>query len=225
MPILAVLAAVAAGILSAAEAQYDFKPWIGADGRPLTLGTVPRTVPTGCPAFMVDRPREHGGPTVDAADFGVSEAIDDNNATLQRAIDHCRAVGAKKLVLRKGTYRFFGPRSVVFDSLTDFTFDAQGSTLVFRRASAWRTDELIWQATFHPEDANVFIRNCERCLFTNYNMDWDWRTDPLATFARVTAVNPDEADDSNSSVDFELVDYAEHPLYPRPMPFQCVAAM
>ena len=30
MPILAALAAVAAGILSAAEEQYDIKPWIGS---------------------------------------------------------------------------------------------------------------------------------------------------------------------------------------------------
>ena len=205
--------------------EYSFLPWIGADACPLTLGAAPRAVPTGCPAFTVDLPREHGGLTIDAAEFGVSEALEDNTAALQRAIDRCRAVGAEKLVMKKGVYRFFGTRSVVFSNLVDFTFDAQGSTLVFRRASAWRTDELIWQATFHPEDANIFIRDCTRCRFMNYNMDWDWQTDPLATFARVTAVNPDDADATNSSVDFELTDYAEHPLYPRPMPIQCVAAM
>jgi len=199
--------------------------WTSADGKPVTYGTAPKTLPTGCEPFVVERPRERDGAVVDAADFGVSESIDDNNAALQRAVDHCRKVGAKKLVMKKGTYRFFGPRSVTFDSLTDFTFDAQGATLVFRRESAWRPAELIWQATFHPEDANFSIRNCERCLFRNYAMDWDWEHDPLATFARVIAVHPDDKDDPNSSVDFELVDYVRHPFYPKPMPFQCNALM
>lgn len=200
-------------------------PWKGAQGQPLVYGTAPKRLPTGCAPFTVERPRPRAGAVVDAADFGVSESCTNNNETLQRAIDHCRRTGAAKLVLRKGTYRFFGARSVVFDSLTDFTFDAQGATLVFRRASAWRTDEEIWQATFHPEDANFFIRNCERCLFVNYNMDWDWDSDPLATAARVVAIHPDDADDSNSSVEFELVDHARHPFYPAPMPFQTITPL
>jgi len=120
-----------------------FVPWTDDAGRPVTYGTKPAALPTGCAPFTVERPREREGIVVDAADFGVSETIDDNNAALQRAVDHCRRIGAKKLVLRKGVYRFFGLRSVVFDSLTDFTFDAQEATLVFRSPSAWRTDELI----------------------------------------------------------------------------------
>ena len=210
---------------AAAVQGRTFRPWQDTAGLSLVYGSEPKSLPTGCAPFEIARPKPHAGAVVDAADFGVSEAIDDNNAALQRAVDHCRRTGAAKLVLRKGTYRFFGPRSVVFDSLTDFTFDAQGATLVFRRPSKWRTDELIWQATFHPEDANFFIRDCSRCLFTNYNMDWDWESDPLATVARVVAVNPDDADDANSSVEFELVDYMRHPFYPNPMPFQTITPL
>ena len=208
--------------LDAAERRL---PWTDGQGKPLEYGQAPACLPTGCPDFTVERPRATGGATVDAADFGVSEALEDNTDALQRAIDHCRKTGAAQLTLRKGVYRFFGERSVVFRGLHDFTFDGGDALLVFRRPSRWRPEELIWQCTFHPEDANFFITDCERCVFCNYRMDWDWQTDPLATFARVVAVNPNETNDVLSSVDFELVDYARHPHYPRPMPLQCIAAM
>ena len=206
-------------------AGYSFLPWTDDAGRPLSYGARPTSLPTGCEPFAVERPRERDGAVVDAADFGVSEAIDDNTAALQRAIDHCRAVGAKRLTMKKGTYRFFGAHSVVFAGLRDFTFDAQGATLVFRRATVWRPDELIWQATFHPEDANFHIHDCERCRFANYVMDWDWETDPLATFARATAVVADEKNPVESYVDFVFPDYERHPVYPKPLSLQCVTGM
>lgn len=219
-----VMAVAVAGILTLA-ADERFLPWMDADGRPLEFGQEPERLPTGCPDFTVERPRPHGGAVVDAADFGVSETLTDNTPALQRAVDHCRRVGAERLVLRKGTYRFFGERSVVFRELRDFTFDGGDALLVFRRPSRWRPEELIWQNTFHPEDANFFIVGCERCAFGDYRMDWDWQTDPLATFARVTALHPNETNDTLSSVDFDLVDCERHPFHPRPMPLQCIAAM
>ena len=54
---------------------------------------------TGCAEFAVQRPRGDGTPIVRAADFGFSATNDFNAAAINRAIEHCRRIGAHTLDL------------------------------------------------------------------------------------------------------------------------------
>ena len=66
------------------------------------------TLPVGAGAFEIERPRAHGGPALNAADFGFSVTNDDNAAALARALAEAKRVGASRLDLPPGTYRCFG---------------------------------------------------------------------------------------------------------------------
>ncbi|MBV8969181.1 MAG: hypothetical protein JO331_08995, partial [Verrucomicrobia bacterium] len=59
--------------------------------------------------------------------------------------------------------------------LTDFVFDGGGSTFLYHQIKG---------------GAGMFIENCTRTVLTNFNLDWDWKIDPLASVGRVTKVDP-----------------------------------
>lgn len=188
-----------------------------------------RWMPTGCPAFEIAPPREKCGLVVKAEDFGLSETNENNFAAIQAALDEAKRVGAAKVVLKPGIYRCFGgsgyklrsslpAEGIVLDGFEDFVFDGAGAELVFRRPSTypmvpgWDHDSLR---------ANFVIRNCRRVTVGNFSMDWDWRTMPLATCAKVAAVHVDEKVDNASYCDFELLGHGErHPFYGQRFPVQ-----
>jgi hypothetical protein len=140
---------------------------------------------TGAQPFNVDAPPNPQGPTLHLTDFGAvadgdappSAGADRNFAALQAAIDQCRKVKAAKLVVAKSIYRITSGKTIVFDGLDDFSFDGGGSTFLFH---------LI------PGGHGVTIKNCQRSVFSNFNLDWDWRIDPPAWVGRVTALAPDQ---------------------------------
>ena len=160
---------------------------------PATAGAQPFTgslgkLPTGAREFEVERPKNPDGKSLNAADFGVSSDNPDNVPALNRALEACRKDGAARLVLAPGVYRMTSDRAVSFDGLRDFEFDGGGATLLFLK----------------KRDSNFRVRNCERVVLRNFNFDWDWEVDPLASVVEVVGVAP-------GTVDFKFVEYDRFP--------------
>jgi len=166
-----------------------FLPAAG-DARPPSLPALP----TGCPEFQVAWPEPQSSVIVSAADFGADTASPDNTKAFQEAIAHCKTVGASKLVVPRGTYRFTGsvPISMAFDGLSDFEFDGNESLFVFLKATGGNL---------------VSIKNCTRSVFKNFSIDWDWDQDPLASVVEVRSVGP-----SGGFMDILFRDYQQFPV-------------
>jgi len=141
---------------------------------------------TGAQPFTVDAPNNPDGPVLNLADFG---AVADGNApplpgpdrnliAMKAALAKCKSVKASKLIVPKGIYRFTSGSTIVFDGLTDFIFDGNGSTFLFHQVKG---------------GAGMSLKNCNRTVFRNFNMDWDWKIDPLASIGRVTKLGPKTA--------------------------------
>lgn len=152
-------------------------------------------LPTGAPEFSIDLPAPKNGATVNAADYGMAEGNEDCASALNRAIAACKEKNASKLVIPKGTYKFFSNSTVNIDGFTDFTVDGQGSLFVYRRDRG---------------GANISVMNCLRTKICNFSMDWDWDTEPLAAIVKAVEV---KRDGKESYADFEIVDYEKYPLY------------
>ncbi len=144
--------------------------------------------PRGAKEFDVDLPRAGTGPVLDAATFGVSESNPDNAKALLAALAAAKERRASRLEVKKGFYRLTGNASITLDGLTDFTFDAKGSTFQSCRSSR----------------AFMDIQNCTRTRVMNFKLDWDWAKDPLASLVKVTKVD-------TNSFDFTFVDYTAFP--------------
>jgi hypothetical protein len=142
--------------------------------------------PAGAQPFTVDAPANVKGPVLNLADFGAvadgdsppSPGPDRNGAALKAAIAKCRETGASKLIVPKGVYRITSGETIVFDSLYDFTFDGGGSTFLFHQIKG---------------GAGMSIKRCNRTIFRNFNMDWDWKIDPLASVGRVLKIGPNSS--------------------------------
>ena len=199
------------------EAKFTFTPYDKMpESAPLSY------VPTGCPEFTVERPRRTDGPVVKAVDFGLSEGRTDNGEAINRAIAEAKRVGASRLELAPGTYRCYGAKGIVLESLRDFTFDGKGALLVFQRPSRIRPE--VPQFAIEQDGGNVSVSNCHRTVIGNFKMDWAWDLDPLADFARVVATHVDEADNA-SYFDLRLTDLERHPKYPESVPVLIVGKM
>lgn len=179
-------------------------------------------LPTGCPDFMVERPRAKDAVAVKAADFGFSTASDKNATAINRALAEARKVGATRVELAPGTYRCFDEPGVVVRGFSDFTFDGKGAVLVFRRPAEYRGQP---QSELILDKGNVFADACTRTELRDFTLDWDWEGDPLGAFVRVVAKHEDAAAPENSHVDLAFVDWARHPKYPEPVPVQKLSAM
>jgi hypothetical protein len=141
------------------------------------------TQPTGAQPFTVDPPSNPAGPVLNLADFGAvpdgdsppSSGPDRNHAAFVAAIARCRELKASKLIVPKGIYRITSGDTVTFDGLTDFVFDGGGSTFLYHQIKG---------------GVGMLIENCTRAVLKNFNLDWDWKIDPLASIGRVTKVDP-----------------------------------
>lgn len=179
-------------------------------------------VATGAGEIVVAPPRVGRG-TVYAAAFGFSAANDDNGAAIQSALDSAKKSGAGRLVLAPGVYRCYGPKGVLLDGFEDFVFDGAGAELVFRRPPTY---PIVPSWHHDPSRANFVVRNCRRVKIGGFDMDWDWKTAPLATGAKVTKVHVDGTKDFASYVEFELLGHgARHPYFGATFPVQHVNQM
>lgn len=198
------------------KAKCDFRPY----GE--FVSEAPAVVATGCPAFEVERPRLRPGTVVKAADFGFSEANDDNGAAVNRALAECRRTGATRLELAPGFYNCFGLDGITLGSFVDLELDGRGAVLIFRRPP--RVGENARQFDIPVAGANIVFSNCVRVAAHDLKLDWDWDREPLADFATIEAAHVDERPDA-SYVDFRMCDHVRHPQYPNPVPIQTIGGM
>jgi len=117
---------------------------------------------------------------------------------MARALAACRGVAATRLLIPKGVYRFsttagldvqvvktpgkdyiFSNRSGFrLEWLTNLEIDGQGSEFLF---------------CFPRGEAKslIEISHCHRVALRALTVDWDWQKDPLASAARILAVDPE----------------------------------
>lgn len=151
-------------------------------------------LPTGSADFEVMRPYNPEGEVVNAERFGIVPNKEISPKLFNKAMDYCRKNKAAKLLLQKNAvYKLVGDGSIAVADMENFTFDGNGSTLVFLKKNA----------------PNFWVRGNKRVEIRNVKVDWDWETDPLASVVRVEAINQKE-----DFVDFKFVDYDKFPAYP-----------
>ena len=172
------------------EEETD-KTFIPADGGQ-KASINPETLPKGALEFTVDQPKLKPGSEISVASFGASPDVEDNLKAFNDAITKCAAESISRLAVPKGIYHFTSDKSISFENLKDFEFDGQGSTFIFLK----------------KQSAMLEVKGCERTLFKNFNIDWDWDKDPLASVVKVEDVGPD-----GQWADFRFVDYEK---FPRP---------
>lgn len=154
-------------------------------------------LPTGAPEFEIDLPSPApNAEVVNAADFGLNETREDCLEILQKALDHCRKIGAAKLVIPKGKYKLYTDGNLKIYKMRDFTLDGGGSTFVYLR----------------KKGCNLYVGSSERIEVRNLNMDWDWDKFPLAAIVRIESIHRDPAE-WESYIDLRFTDYDTHPLY------------
>ncbi|MFR6033178.1 MAG: hypothetical protein ACLUKN_08420 [Bacilli bacterium] len=150
------------------ETQRDFYPITSNTAR--YTGKLGK-LPTGAKEFEVELPNPKNNIEVNAKDFGLSPSCPDPQDAINKAIAHCKKIGASKLIVERGTYFINKDGSIVFDGIKDLTFDANGSTFIYNKMNG----------------TNLRIKNCERVKFCNFNFDWDWENDPLGSIVEVVA--------------------------------------
>lgn len=165
-------------------------------------------IPTGAGEFEIERPRARSGPVLKASDFGFSATNDLNGAAICRALKAAGRLRARRLELAPGTYNCFDSEGIVAQDLKDFELDGRGALLVFRRSGG---------------GANLKVVRTDHCVVRNLKMDWDWRTDPLATIGTCVAVHVDETKDNASYFDMRVD--APHPDYPKPVKLQTMTTV
>ena len=154
-------------------------------------GEIPGTPPAGAREVSVELPQGNGS-VISAEHLDVDPGLAYLATRINKAIETCRERGISKLILPRGRYYIDEDVAITLSNLRDFEFDGGGSTLVFKRSKG----------------NSLSISGCERVKVSNVNFDWDWETDPLASFVKVSGVKTSEKE---SYVDFAFVDYRDYP--------------
>lgn len=146
---------------------------------------------SGPVAFSIELPRERESPLLSVADYGAApgNSPEANVRGFQNAINVARDTKAAGVRVPRGTYflRKEAASQLEFHDLKDFTFDGQGSELVFLDHEVSRSGQYL------------SIRNCERFRMTDVTLEWDWKNKPLSAIGTIIAVNPAE-----NEIDYEI---------------------
>ena len=154
----------------------------------------PDNLPTGAAEFDIELPRPKAEKVVNAADFGLSESVENAATILNKAIEHCKKEGATKLLIPKGRYKMYENVTISLSGFEDFTLDGGGSVFVARKTAT----------------ANLYVAGCTRTKIANLSFDYDWETEPLAAIVKITDI---KKTDENTVIDVEFIDYDKYPLY------------
>ena len=147
---------------------------------------------TGSKEFEVLQPSTTKS-IVNALDFGVSPSALDNTDALNKAIEHCKKIGASKLVIEKGIYYMTKEKPIILSGLSNFTIEGSGSTLVYNKKYS----------------NNMVVKDCKQVKIQNLNMDWDWQKDPLAA---VVEVIEKARQDEMGYVVLKFIHYEDYPV-------------
>ena len=117
--------------------------------------------------FYIARPNEKSCRSVNASDFGVSTAADDNYSAFCKAIEYCKANPNITLKVDGGKYYFRTDKSIMLDGLKNVLIDADGAQFIF-------------------ENPNFFhIVNCDCIEIRGLGITWNLDVSRLASLVKI----------------------------------------
>ncbi len=142
---------------------------LAAESEPTTdeMRTYDRVDGVNDSVFYVARPNEKSCRSVNASDFGVSTAADDNYSAFCKAIEYCKANPNITLKVDGGKYYFRTDKSIMLDGLENVLIDADGAQFIF-------------------ENPNYFhIVNCNCIEIRGLGITWNLDVSRLASLVKI----------------------------------------
>lgn len=142
---------------------------LAAESEPTTdeVRTYDRVDGVNDSVFYVARPNEKSCRSVNASDFGVSTAADDNYSAFCKAIEYCKANPNITLKVDGGKYYFRTDKSIMLDGLKNVLIDADGAQFIF-------------------ENPNYFhIVNCNCIEIRGLGITWNLDVSRLASLVKI----------------------------------------
>lgn len=142
---------------------------LAAESEPTTDGvrTYDRVDGVNDSVFYIARPNEKSCRSVNASDFGVSTAADDNYSAFCKAIEYCKANPNITLKVDGGKYYFRTDKSIMLDGLKNVLIDADGAQFIF-------------------ENPNYFhIVNCNCIEIRGLGITWNLDVSRLASLVKI----------------------------------------
>ena len=117
--------------------------------------------------FYIARPNEKSCRSVNASNFGVSTAADDNYSAFCKAIEYCKANPNITLKVDGGKYYFRTDKAIMLDGLKNVLIDADGAQFIF-------------------ENPNYFhIVNCNCIEIRGLGITWNLDVSRLASLVKI----------------------------------------
>lgn len=142
---------------------------LAAESEPTTdeMRTYDRVDGVNDSIFYIARPNEKSCRSVNASDFGVSTAADDNYTAFCKAIEYCKANPNITLKVDGGKYYFRTDKAIMLDGLKNVLIDADGAQFIF-------------------ENPNYFhIVNCNCIEIRGLGITWNLDVSRLASLVKI----------------------------------------
>lgn len=142
---------------------------LAAESEPTTdeVRTYDRVDGVNDSVFYIARPNEKSCRSVNASDFGMSTAADDNYSAFCKAIEYCKANPNITLKVDSGKYYFRTDKSIMLDGLKNVLIDADGAQFIF-------------------ENPNYFhIVNCDCIEIRGLGITWNLDVSRLASLVKI----------------------------------------
>lgn len=142
---------------------------LAAESEPTTdeVRTYDRVDGVNDSVFYIARPNEKSCRSVNASDFGVSTAADDNYSAFCKAIEYCKANPNITLKVDGGKYYFRTDKAIMLDGLKNVLIDADGAQFIF-------------------ENPNYFhIVNCNCIEIRGLGITWNLDVSRLASLVKI----------------------------------------
>lgn len=142
---------------------------LAAESEPATdeMRTYDRVDGVNDSVFYIARPNEKSCRSVNASDFGVSTAADDNYSAFCKAIEYCKANPNITLKVDGGKYYFRTDKAIMLDGLKNVLIDADGAQFIF-------------------ENPNYFhIVNCNCIEIRGLGITWNLDVSRLASLVKI----------------------------------------
>lgn len=142
---------------------------LAAESEPTTdeMRTYDRVDGVNDSVFYIARPNEKSCRSVNASDFGVSTAADDNYSAFCKAIEYCKANPNITLKVDGGKYYFRTDKAIMLDGLKNVLIDADGAQFIF-------------------ENPNYFhIVNCDCIEIRGLGITWNLDVSRLASLVKI----------------------------------------